>query len=487
MQEFLFYLDDVIETKGTSLQARVHAMLTRAILSGKIPLTTPLPSSRRLAEQLRVSRSTVVLVYEQLTAEGFLVARPRSGYFINPSILELDAAAPPPADPDGAAAGVDWPRRLSHRFSTQTTIRKPANWRSYPYPFITGQIDQDLFPIAEWRECSRAVLNADSVGAWMADHLDADDPELVEQIRTRLLPRRGVWAAPEEILVTLGTQHSLYLTALLLGGADACLAMEDPGYVDARNIFQRHFGWVKHVPVDESGLQPGPQLAGSQVLYVTPSHQAPTTVTLPLERRQTLLAWAREADAILIEDDYEPETNYLGRPTPALKSLDRDGRVIYAGSLSKSLAPGLRLGYLVAPAPVIAEARALRRLMLRHPPTNNQRVCALFLARGYHESLLLRVRKRCARRWGLLQASLTRHLPSFRFQPLQGGSSCWLEAPGLNVDAFAARADAAGILIEPGAVFFADPQRGRHTLRLGFGAIADERIEPGIAALAKLL
>ncbi|MEZ5590241.1 MAG: PLP-dependent aminotransferase family protein [Gammaproteobacteria bacterium] len=167
---------------------------------------------------------------------------------------------------------------------------------------------------------------------------------MIEQLHTRLLPRRGVWAEPEEILVTVGAQHALYLLAsLLLSGKT--IGMEEPGYPDARNIFELHAAQIVPLPVDAQGLQMGAALDACDYVYVTPSHQSPTTVTLSLERRQALLERARQRGFVIIEDDYESETNYAGQPIPALKSLDNEGRVIYVGSLSKTLAPGLRQLY----------------------------------------------------------------------------------------------------------------------------------------------
>src|SRR5947208_7972135 len=203
--------------------------------------------------------------------------------------------------------------------------------------------------------------------------------------------------------------------------------MEDPGYADARNIFLLRTSQVIGLPVDEQGMMDGAGLDSCNYVHVTPSHQFPTTVTMSLVRRQALLERAEQQDFVFIEDDYEAEINHLGRPTPALKSLDRNGRVIYVGSLSKTLAPGLRIGYLVAPKEVVAEARALRRLMLRHPRANNQRTTALFLSRGHYDSLLRREGVSLKQRWAAMQAALSRYLARCRFKPTAGGTAFWIE------------------------------------------------------------
>jgi GntR family transcriptional regulator/MocR family aminotransferase len=357
-----------------------------------------------------------------------------------------------------------------------------------PYPFIYGQVDQKLFPIAEWRDCSRLALGRKWLDEWAADHHAADDPLLIEQIRTRLLPRRGVMAGPDEVLVTLGAQNALYLLASLLAGPGKRVAMENPGYPDVRNIFALAAADVVAVPVDDHGLVVDDRLSAADIVYATPSHQAPTTVTMSEARRLALLERAQRHDFLVIEDDYEFETNFVSAPSPALKSLDREGRVIYVGSLSKTLFPGLRLGYLVGAPELIREARALRRLMVRHPPNNQQRTAALFLELGHHDALVMRLRRAYAERWREIGRALDRHLPAFRRAPSQGGSSVWIEGPAdLDSDALAARALSHGLVVEPGSVFFADRPRPRNYLRLGFSSIETKRIEPGIALLARLL
>jgi GntR family transcriptional regulator/MocR family aminotransferase len=187
---------------------------------------------------------------------------------------------------------------------------------------------------------------------------------------------------------------------------------------------------------------------------------------------------------VLIEDDYEVEMGLEGRAEPALKSLDRTGRVVYVGSLSKTLAPGIRIGFIVGSAALVREARALRRLMLRHPAANNQRSVALFLAMGYHDTLLRRLRQAYAERSAVLADALRRHLPDVAFATVPGASSYWLRfCPGTDTRALALAVARRGVLIEPGDVFFAATPPAVHA-RLGFAAIATERIEAGVAELA---
>ena len=484
MREQLFHLS---REPGSSLQGQLREMLVTAILDGHIPGGSPLPSGRKLAEQLGVSRNTVVLAYQQLVDEGYLTSRERSGYFVNDEILNGRVARKPVTQRDEAGYP-DWGLRVGLRPTEQRNIAKPHDWEKYPYPFIYGQFDPSLFPIAEWRECCRLALSVVSIREWLRDSVDADDPHLIEQIHTRVLPRRGVWASPDEILITVGAQQALYLLAALLVRSTTRVGIEDPGYADARNIFTIKTPRLEALPVDQHGLVVDSSLDACDYVYVTPSHQFPTTVTMPMDRRRRLLEHAAAHDLVIIEDDYESETNYIGPPTPALKSLDRNDRVVYIGSLSKSLAPGLRLGYMVGPAELIREARALRRLMLRHPPTNNQRIIALFIARGHLDALVNRLRNTYKARWQAMGDALARYLPESSQVPAFGGTSYWVRGPeNLDVRALESRAAERGILIEPGDVHFMSTHPPANFFRLGLSSIPLDRIEPGVQQLAELV
>lgn len=484
MRESLFHLAD---DPRTSIQSRIREMLVSAILDGQLAGGEALPSSRRMAKVLGVSRNTVVLAYQELVADGFLVARERSGIYVND---EIDTQRMPSADSDGERikSAPDWATRFRVRPGQLESFEKPIDWPSYPYPFIYGQVDQTLFPITAWRECNRQALGRKWMDAWTRDAYSRDDDMLVDQIRSRILPRRGIHASPDEILITLGAQNALYLIASQLITPDHRVALEDPGYPDVRHIFMLRTDRLDFIPVDDAGLPVDDRLAPCDYLYVTPSHQFPTTSTLPMERRQALLARAVDDDFVILEDDYEFETNYLSAPTPALKSLDRNDRVIYIGSLSKTLFPGLRLGFMVGPKDMIREARALRRLMLRHPPTNNQRTAALFLSLGHHDALIHRLNRAYKERWQRMGEALGRHLPDAARPPSFGGTSFWVRGPdGLDSDVLTARAREEGVLIEPGRLMFAGDEPPRNFFRLGFSSIDVERIEPGIEIIAGLI
>jgi GntR family transcriptional regulator / MocR family aminotransferase len=485
----------------TGLQHQIREMLVASILDGQLPPESALPSSRELAEQLGVARNTVVLAYQMLVEEGYLVSRERSGHFVNPGMLEglHGVTARPPAQqpaavkPHGAepSAAPDWKSRISRPPSAQRNIVKPANWQNYAYPFIYGQFDQSLFPTNDWRECCLKALSIMEIRNWAPDLIERDDESLIQQIRTRVLPRRGVFAMPEEIIITNGCQQALYLIADLLCGKNTTVGFENPGYPDARNIFVNRNTRLLELPVDGEGIDPvrlRDSLARCDYVFVTPSHQCPTTATMPIARRRALLELAQQHDFVIIEDDYESENTFSGTPHPALKSLDTADRVIYVGSLSKTFAPGLRLGYVVGPQELVRELRALRRLMIRHPSAYIQRAFATFLALGHHDALLRRLAHAYKERARALMAALDAHLPEVRYVPIGGGASCWVQGPPwLDAARLADAAREAGILIEPGGVFFADETEHSPWFRMGFSAIKLEKIEPGVRALAQVV
>ena len=470
----------------SSLQQQIREQMVVAILDGYIPVDMPLPSTRKLAKQLRVSRNTVVTVYETLAADGYLISRERSGFFVNPEIVAGNAASGS-AKRDSTVSSVEWQSRLKVNPVVQSNIHKIHNWQDFEYPFIYGQLDPTLFPVNNWRECCKDAVSVQAIRDWTSDRFDSDDPLLIEQIRTRILTRRGICASNDEVLITIGSQQALYLLAQLLLDGESTLGIENPGYVNVANIAKLFQARVLGLPLDDQGLVLSDELEQLDCLYVTPSHQCPTTITMPLNRRKSLLNLAEDNDFVIIEDDYECEINFHSDPTPALKSLDQSDRVVYLGSLSKTLAPGLRLGFMVAPAPLIERARTLRQLMLRHPPSNNQRSVALFLSRGYHDSLVRSLTLAYTERGAIMADALSKYLPNSTLQPW-GGSSFWVQGPKeLDARELKLKAIEHGILIESGDVYFLPENPPLHFFKLGYSSIASEKIEPGIKKLSAII
>ncbi len=476
-----FFLDPSAE--GT-LQARIQQMVAQGILAGRFRPGERLPSSRKMAAHLGVSRITVTLAYTELVADDYLSSRGRSGYYVSENAPE------PPAFPAQRfnPGTVDWTRAIGQRFTPGLSLDKPADWASYRYPFIYGQADKTLFDSANWRLCALRALGMRDFSALTADYFDGDDPELVDFIARQTLPRRGILANADEILITMGAQNALWLSAQVLLNSRRRAAIEDPCYPALRTILTQSRCQLSVVPVDQDGLPPEDLPPHTDVVFTTPSHQCPTTATMPLERRKRLLEKAEAEDFIIVEDDYEFEMSFLNAPSPSLKSLDKDGRVIYVGSFSKSLFPGLRLGYLVGPAPFIREARALRATVLRHPPGHIQRTVSYYLSLGHYDALVRRMSKTYHERRKVMDTALHGHGLTIAGQGTYGGSSVWLRAPiGTDTTVLAARLRADNVLVEPGAPFFASETPPQEYLRLAYSSIPSARIPEGIRLIANAI
>ena len=469
--------------RGT-LQQRIRQMVTEGVLSGRFRAGQKMPSSRGLAEHLGISRITVTLAYAELVSADYLMARGRSGYFISenaPRAPELPARAP-------RAEGVDFARLTGERFSGLATVKRPLDWENYPYPFIYGQADASLFDHQNWRLCALRALGRKDFAALTSDMYDRDDPLLIEHLLRSILPRRGIAAREDEVLLTMGAQNALWITVATLLGPGRRAVVENPGYSGLRGILEPSGTEVISVDVDADGLPPDAVPRGVDVVFTTASHQCPTNATMPLERRMALLDAASREGFVIVEDDYEFEMSFLKPVSPALKSLDTEGRVIYAGSFSKSVFPGMRLGYLVGPASFIREARALRLMMLRHPPGHIQRTVAYFLSLGHYDALINRMRNAYRRRRQVMEEAIRDNGLVVAGQGGFGGSSFWMRAPaGVDTEKLAEALRADGVLIEPGRAFFDPAQAPRNFYRLGYSSISPAKIPEGIARIGRAI
>ena len=477
-----FFLDNT--TPGT-LQTRVQQMIASGILSGRFEQGEKLPSTRKLAEYLGVSRITVSLAFTELQSNDYLISKDRSGFYVSKN------APPPPSFSEkiGVRDTVDWSKMIGQRFSIENWPAKPQNWSSFPFPFIYGQTDPSLFDHSNWRQCALMALGAKDFSSLTSDYYDQDDIELIEFILRHSLPRRGITASTDQVLVTMGAQNALWLATQVLLNQRRTAAIENPSYPPLRDILDQSRCHVKAVNLDHYGLIPDQIPKETSVIFTTPSHQCPTTITMPLNRRQQLLETASKLDALVVEDDYEFEISSKKSASPALKSLDSDGRVIYVGSFSKSLFPGLRLGYLVGSAPFISEARALRASVLRHPPGHIQRTAAHFLRLGHYDALINRMAKQYSIRRSKMAAAIKKHrLEIAGNSSPEGGSSFWMKAPkDLDTEILAKSLMKNGVLIEPGKKFFAPPNQLENYYRLAFSSINEEKIEGGIKLVADLI
>ncbi len=471
------------------LRDQIVSQISRLIFEGLMPSGLKLASCRELARDLDVSVNTVVAAYRKLEEEQLIEARPRSGYFVcSDHGIRTDSGA---KDPSGAKQRAPIGGKLNKLRRTEyiETIFRPHDWYTYDFPFVCNQIDEGVFPVAEWRECTRLAMNRKDLKIWSADGLYADSFELIEQVRQRILPRRGIFEPSNSILITLGAQNGLFITSLLFGGRDRTAVMEDPGYPDARKILQANFGKVHFQPIDEEGLIVDERLRDADLVFITPNRQCPTTVTMSERRRTALLQAAETYDFYIVEDDYECDVDYRRSTLLPLRSLNDTDRLIYLGSLSKGLSPGLRLGYMAAASEFIDAARDCRGMMMRHPPMILQHTAAVFIRLGYYDGLLRRVRQNYEQRWHMADAMIREKLPGFLKSGEFGGTVFVLADPQGKLDAttISQAALKRGVIVEPIRPCFSDADEGKDFFRLGVSSIHPGLIGQGIHLLSEVI
>lgn len=465
-----------------TLQWTIRQQFIDGILEGRLAPNDTLPSVRSFAKHHGVARITIFQVYQGLAADGFIYSRPRKGYFVAP---QQEPSLAPRSSLSLAREVKPWIEKHLVAYPSHIDyVGRLGDRHRYPYHFLSRQLDTSLFPVPAWRECTRQSMARSEIQGWTMNEVDQDDPLLIEQIRRRMLARRGIAAREDEILVTGGAQEAIYIASQLLLRPGLVAGVEDPGYAGAKGAFQLSGASLRPLPVDAQGLIVDEGLNDCRLVYVTPGHQHPTTVAMSAERRRALLDAAEQHDFVVLEDDYEIELTHDVSPVPALKSIDTNGRVIYVGSVSKLLAHGLRLGYLVAPAAFAREARALRQMITRRTPLNNQRTFALFLVNGFYDALVRKVSVAYRYRRELVSDAIDRHFQDVRVTKTFGSFSFWVEVPDTDTRLLAEAALEKGVLIEHGYRYFMKMPPPRSFFRLGFGSIPPERIDAGVKILA---
>lgn len=424
--------------------------------AGSLPAGARLPPTRALAGELGVARQTVVLAYERLAAEGYVRARTGSGTYV---AADLPDAAPAPAAPPATAASV-----LSRRGSLLAAVPITASPRDSGSGMLLagGLPAPDLFPAAAWARCTARVLKA-----LPAECTGYPPPQglhdLRVQIAAHLASTRGLAADPGCIVVTAGTQQALRIAAeLLLDPGDAAW-VEDPGYIAGRGALISAGAAPVPVPSDTEGLDvaAGIRLAPqARLALVAPSHATPLGGALPIGRRLALLDWATRANAWVLEDDCNSEFRWEGRPLPPLATLDRTGRVIYCGTFSKTLAPAIRLGFAVVPAPLVPAFVRARTLMDRGSSSLAQAVLTEFMRQGLLAPHIRRTRTEYAARRQALLTALQRHAPAVTPIAAPGGLHMVARLPDGCDEAAAVRAcRARDLSVAPLRAYFAGPPR----------------------------
>jgi GntR family transcriptional regulator/MocR family aminotransferase len=470
---------------GMSAHGWLCGALRRAILDGRLRPGARLPATRDLALQYGLARGTVVTAFDQMKAEGYIVARTGSGTYVNAvlpdSLLEVS-----PGRSDVRRVPIDEPRRLSD-----------VARRQHPFPSLSPHRTRafranlpalDLFPTTLWAQVAGRSLRRASVDLRRGCEALGHRP-LRKAVAEYLRASRGVTCAPEQVVILSGVQEALDLASRLLLNPGDRVCMENPGYVGAARIFEACGAHVVALPVDAEGMVlPGQRGQQARLVYVTPAHQFPVGVSMSLPRRLALIGWARRAGAVIFEDDYDSEYRYSGSPMPALQGLDRHGLVVYAGSFSKVLFPSLRLGYLVVPEDLVDPVSAIKSVANRFAPLLDQAILADFITEGHFSRHVRRMRTIYAERSSVLVEAVRRHLGEFvQMSNLEAGlqTTIWLRR-GLSADAVTAMADRRNVEALPVSRYTWRPI-AREGLVLGFAAVDPDEIRRGVRVLQGVL
>jgi GntR family transcriptional regulator/MocR family aminotransferase len=481
------------EKRGAPLYRQIYETIRRSILSGGLPSGRQLPASRLLAKQLGVSRMTVVNAYEQLLAEGYLEGRMGAGTFVSAHLPEefLQAAGfkrrerrekplPRKVILSGYGSRVAQNGKIILRHHGATAL----------VPFQHGVAALDEFPFGVWAKIAQKWQKSPPASVLSYGDAVGFQP-LREAVAAHLAAARGVRCTPGQIIITNGTQQALDLIGRIFLSESEDVCLEDPGYIGARDIFAATGARVVPVPIDDEGFDVQTARKRSQkarLIYVTPSHQFPLGVTMSLARRLSLLEWARERDAFVVEDDYNSEYRYGGRPLASLQGLDRDGRVLYVGTFSKTIFPALRLGYLVVPADLLEVFAAARALTDLHSPVIEQAVLAEFISERYFARHIRRMRGMYEERQQTLVEEARKNLRGMlEVAPAKAGMHLigWLP-DGVNDREVSRRGAKAGLNLAPVSSYCIN-QKLRGGLLLGYTAYDEKHIRQGMKRLARVL
>lgn len=456
------------------LTGEIYRQLRRAILDGRLPPGSRLPATRELAVQLSVSRTTVVVAYDRLIGEGFIGARVGAGTFVSDGL-------PGAGQRTGALGRTLRPRPIFDDLAP-LVFEHGAE-----FDFRPGIPDAGLFPYQSWRRLLAREFTATAVGPGHYGD-PAGHAGLREAIAGHIGVSRGVQATADDVVVTNGTQQAVDLIGRVLLAPGDRVAVEDPCYRPPWRLLQTLGAEVTGVPVDDQGLVVDAIPSGTRLVYVTPSHQFPLGMSMSLRRRLALLAWAERHQAAILEDDYDSEFRFGGRPIEPLQTLDRAGRVVYVGSFSKTLLATLRLGFVVVPASLRPAVRAAKLLTDWHTPMPLQGALARFIQQGLFARHLRKMRGVYLARHEQVMDSLTQQFAAhLKVIPSAVGLHLAATAPGASSeesDKLLGQASAAGVELLPLSLYAVDtpPQPG---IVFAYGAIPTARIGEGLARLRR--
>jgi len=451
------------------LYKQLYNQIRSHILSGKLPSEFKLPSVRELASELSTSRNTIEGAYQELYAEGYIYSKPRSGYFV--SVLDHNVIPAP----------------ISLKIhKSEPHYEPPADYR---YDFHPARLDHGSFPVVLWRKCFVEVLRG------RQEYL-SKYPESQGELNFRCLIRdylersRGVICSPEQIVVTAGLQNGLDIVAQLLKNIHSVIAVENPGFFLPRSIFSSHSYKIVPTPVGSGGIDLEHLKAGkSTIAYVTPSHQMPMGYVMPVASRLALIEWAASNGNFIIEDDYDSELRYLGKPLPSLQGLQPDGNIVYIGTFSKILSPALRVSYLVLPYSLLASYRRLYRDYSSQVSLLEQMTLAKFMELGHWERHVRRMRTLYHKKHDVCIKAIDRHFGNRAVVVGQGaGLHLVLQLSGADIKEaeFIEQAGRNGIYLSPFSRIISGGESDSTYMMLGFGGMTAGEIEQGIALLSRI-
>lgn len=472
---------------GESLQSQLFEQVRSLIVDGRLRPGARMPASRILATDLGVSRNTVLLAYERLAAEGYVEMRSPIGVFVASNVIfdgPRPVMAPTAPGQDGSAHRDP---RVVFRGESHTVAPPPDT--SIRYDFWVGRPDARLFPVKAWERTLHQILHDHGSGV-----SSYGDPAGLRELRRAVAQyvgvARGIRTRSDQILITSGIQEALNVLARLFVSHGTEVAIENPCYCGACNLFKSYGAQMVAVDVDGAGANTGELPEDVALIYLTPSHQYPTGATLPLNRRRQLLDWAARTGGYVVEDDYDSDFYYDSAPLPALKSMDEVDRVIYLGTFSKSLGAGLRVGFMVLPALLVKAATAVKALLDNCSPWLPQKVLAEFVTSGAFAHHLRRIRTIYRSRRDCLLDVLGEHFGELDVRGAQGGMHVMWRIPDDFPDAptiqHEARRRGVGIydLQSCNARVLHDDALAGRSLLLGYAALDEDAITDSVALLA---
>ena len=443
---------------------QIYEFIKNEIKNGQILPDTKLPSTRRLSQSLKISRTTVVNAYEQLLAEGYLRSRGGSGYIVN----KLD--------------DMDVLKRVSGSKERSYSILSGCKTDSMEYDnlidFSPTKIDSKSFPYASWRSIARKVFSNDSSDVFTAGDKQGEYGLRV-QIADYLHTARRVECTPQNIIIGAGSEYLILLLGLLLGRKH--IALENPSYIKARKIFESMDWDIISVDMDDEGMNIGKlESVKADICYLMPANQYPTGVIMPIKRRRELIAWCYESSGrYIIEDDYDSEFRFVGKPIPAMQGLDPQ-KVIYIGTFSKAVAPAIRVAYMVLPDELIKKYESRLDFFSCTVPRSDQDILEIFIKEGYFERHLNRMRTNYRIKRDILIESIKKYLPKARVVENNSGLHILMTLEDLSEKEILDCGVNAGVRFYPISVFYTGKNTKKSTVLVGFASLTEDDIKKGI-------